>query len=371
MRVLSAVFLWALTAACSPPEPFPQPENPQAVSLKVINYNLWHGLGTGYLKREELEPPSHKQARFQEQIRLIKSAEPDILFLQEVHPVSSRSKEMAKTLEMSRVFQQTNCGMSFFGLRLPVNLTIGIAVLARPPLQLKKILGLKLSGPPGFCNPYLTFQYAEFRYALFALAHHPQYGSFLLVNTHFHHGVEWSDTVREKIKEWEEAGTLTAGQKQELEETVSASNARRANELNRIFSKISELKKRYGNLPLILAGDLNSTTNSPIYKKIIETHHLKDSAGNYASTPYTWNPEENKQNHKFTEKFGVSVPTFGKAEVEAFFKEYDRRQRRIDYVFVSPEIEVISSALFADKPNEKGVTGSDHFGVEVLLKAGE
>lgn len=363
--------LCILTNSCGWPELFPKPQKPQAVHLKIVNYNLWHGLGEGYLKREELEPSSHKERRFQEQIRLLKIEKPDLLFLQEVNPVTSHSAKIAKKLGMSYVLQHTNCGMSLMGLRLPVNLNMGIAILVRPPLQIKKILGLKLSGSPGFCNPYFTFQYAEFRYALFALAWHPQYGSLLLVNTHLHHGVEWSDQVREQIKNWEKEGVLTSSQKSELEEVIEASNSRREDELKNIFSQIKELKKHYGGLPLILAGDLNSTVYSPIYKKILETHKLKDSGANYSPVPYTWNPEENKENHEYTKEFDVPVPTFNKKQVERFFIEYDQRQRRIDYVFVSSDIEILSHSLFAAQLNNQGIIGSDHFGVLVSIKVKE
>ena len=369
MKLFCCFLLIILTGACGWPGSFPKPENPQAVTLKIINYNLWHGLGEGFLKREELEPSSHKKKRFQQQMRLLKEAKPDILFLQEVNPVSSLPGKIAKELGMAAVFQNTNCGVSFLGLGLPINLDMGIAILVRSPLKIKKIQGLKLSGPPGFCNPYLTFQYAEFRYALFALAHHPQYGSFLLANTHFHHGVEWSDPVREKIKDWETSGVLTSSQKAELNETIEASNLRRESELKNLFSQIKELQKYYENLPLILAGDFNVTVSSPIYKKIIETYKLKDSTEVYSPIPYTWNAEANKKNHQYTEKFGVAVPTFNKEEVESFFIEYDRRQRRIDYVFFSSNIDMLSHSLFADQPGDQGIIGSDHFGVTVSIKA--
>ena len=92
MKSLSGLaVLCALTSACGWPEPFPKPKSPQAAFFKIINYNLWHGLGTGYLKREALEPSSHKKQRFQEQIRLLEIEKPDLLFLQEVNPVTSHS----------------------------------------------------------------------------------------------------------------------------------------------------------------------------------------------------------------------------------------------------------------------------------------
>ena len=359
-----------LIIGCGYPKNFSKPEKPQNISLKIINYNIWHGLGEGFFKREELEPDSYKKKRYQEQIKLLKTAKPDILFLQELNPVGSLSKKIAKELGMLRVFQNTNCGLSVLGLDLiPINLDMGISILVRPPLKIKKIMGLKLSGPFGACNPYLTFQYTEFRYALFALAYHPNHGSILLANTHFHHGVEWSPPVREKINSWEKEGILTKAQRKKLEAAIEESNQRRKEELKNLFSQQKELMEYYNNPPFILAGDLNSTVKSPIYKSIMETHKLKDSAGAYAPEPFTWNPPENEINHQYTEKFGLTVPSFDKKEVKLFFQEYDRRQRRIDYIFVSQNIQVLSHSLFAKEPNENKVIGSDHFGILVQIES--
>ena len=350
------------------PELSEPPDQRQPISLKVISYNLWHGLGSkGYFKREDLEPDGHKEARFQEQIRLLKKAAPDILFLQELNPAASRSEEMAEALGMIAVFQRTNCGMELFGGGFPVNLNVGIAILVRPPLSLKRIMGQKLSGPGGFCGKGFSFQYAEFRFALFGLAYHEKYGSFLLANTHLHHGAEWSPQVREQLEAWKKSGALSASQTEELKEEIDKSGRRRGQELENMFSKISEIQAHYEGLPLILAGDFNATVESPIYKTIVETHKLKDTAGAGSPAPYTWDPEQNKKNHQYAEKFGISVPAFGKPEVEKFFKNYDKRQRRIDYIFVSPEIEVQSHSLFASQPNAAGLIASDHFGVLVTL----
>ena len=369
MKGFYFVLLVFLLSACGYPDPWPRPFNRRPISLKVINYNLWHGLGgSGLFKREVLEPDLRKNQRLQHQIQLLNQAQPDILFIQEVNPVFSLSRDIAQVLGMNYVYQKTNCGISVLGLSLPVNLSMGIAILARPPLQINKIQGLKLSGPAGFCKQYLSFQYAEFRYALFAIAYHPQYGSFLLTNTHLHHGPEWSSQVREQLDAWQKEKVLTVDQKTELSTAIEKSNNRRKSELTKLFSKITDIQEYYQRLPLILAGDFNSTAESPIYKDIIETYRMKDSVGeNYSLQPYTWNPEENKANHEYTAKFGVSVPTFDKLEIESFFKKYDRRQRRIDYVFVSSDIKVLSHDLFAHTANAQGIIGSDHFGVLVFL----
>ena len=344
------------------------PKSPKALELSIINYNLWHGLGQGYFKRKELEPPGRLDRRFQHQLNLLKEAQPDILFLQELNPVSSRAKTIAKALNMDFVFQETNCGVSFFGFGVPVNLSMGIAILARPPLKIQKILGRKLSGPPGFCNPILSFQYAEFRYGLFALAFHPEYGSFLLAAAHLHHGPEWSEKLKAQIASFKASNTLTASQTEQLQEAVENSNQRRMKEVKALFLQIQELQEYYKGLPLILAGDFNATAASPVYKRIIQHHKLQDSMGANSLLPYTWDPLNNAENHSYTGAFGVSVPVFGSKAVEDFFKEYDRRRRRIDYVFLSDDFEVLSHSLFANTKSPGGLIGSDHFGLKVRMK---
>lgn len=360
-----------MTACSKFPQKRLEPNQREPLKLKIINYNLWFGLGEGFFKREELEPAQYKQDRFQYQLNLLQSAQPDILFIQEVNPVDVQVQEIAYHLNMNYIFQRTNCGVSFLDFGFPVNLDMGIAILVRPPLQIDKILGLKLSGPFGSCHDLLSFQYDEFRYALYALAHHPQYGSFLLINTHFHHGPEWSPEIRTQIDEWTANGMLNQSQKAELESSIEGSNQRREQELTNLMQKTIELQGYYQNLPLILAGDFNSTVDSFVYENIIEDYNLKDSADNYSHTPYTWNPPENEQNHQYAEGMGVSVPVFNNQEIEEFFKEYDRRQRRIDYIFVNNDVEILNHSLFADKPSDEDIIGSDHFGVEVLLNVKE
>ena len=282
--------------------------------------------------------------------------------------MGSLTKKIADELNMSHVFQNTNCGTSILGWGLPTNLDMGISILVRPPLQIRKIIGLKLSGPVGFCHPLISFQYAEFRYALFALIQHPKHGPFLVANTHFHHGVEWSPKVREQIKTWEEQKTLTSSERTELESVIENSNLRRKTELKNLFSQLNKLQKKYNNPPVVLAGDMNATVHSPIYREIVESYQMKDSMKAHSPLPYTWNPVANKQNNEHTQNFGFTVPTFGKKELETFFKDYDRQSRRIDYVFVSKNIQVLSSTLFGDQPNAKGIIGSDHFGISLEIQ---
>ena len=83
--------------ACQVPE-FPRVADPQPVRLKALTYNVWHGLSQATFKMKELEPPGQKEARIQWQITQIKALDPDIVFLQEVNPVSVLSQRLAAAL---------------------------------------------------------------------------------------------------------------------------------------------------------------------------------------------------------------------------------------------------------------------------------
>ena len=114
------------------------------------------------------------------------------------------------------------------------------------------------------------------------------------MNTHFHHGVEWSPQVREKLNTWESNEVLTSAQRVEIEETIDESNLRRMQELQNLFNKVEQLQKD-NPLPLILAGDFNSTVHSLIYEEIIETYQLRDTMSTYFPRPYTWDSLKNKK----------------------------------------------------------------------------
>ena len=180
LRIFSVlIFAWALMTTGS----LASDENitsvpPSTGSLNVLTIIYGMVLVRVFSSERSLIHPTIKKQRFQTQLKELEEARPDILFLQELNPVSSLSKKIAQKLGMFGIYHVTNCGTSVLGLGIPTNLSMGIAILVRPPFQIKKIKGFKLSGPFGFChNPLFTFQYDEFRYGLFAMASHPDYGS--------------------------------------------------------------------------------------------------------------------------------------------------------------------------------------------------
>ena len=121
MKSILLVFIFVFISSCALPEFEPPIQKTEETSLKIINYNLWHGLSLHWFKMKELHSENYKKARSKEQMHLLKKEAPDILFLQEINPVLSRSKRIAKELKSTYVFQETNCGMSLLGMNIPLN----------------------------------------------------------------------------------------------------------------------------------------------------------------------------------------------------------------------------------------------------------
>ncbi len=358
------LFTGLFLTACQP-APFPPVPHPKKIDLKALTYNVWHGLSTSTFKMKELEPEGRKNQRVELQISRLKALQPDLIFLQEVNPVQKLAQHIGRALgnSYSYVYHRDNCGISLFNVGLPVNLNSGLVVFAKKPLQLRKITALKLSGPLGDCDGAFTFQYAEFRYALFVDIFHPSFGSFYGVLTHLHHGPELSENIKNQLTKWEQEGVLNLKQKLEITQAVEKSAQRRDKELNMLFQhmdKLSGISKK----PLILAGDFNFKPSSPAYQRVLAQNlrDVMDSAD--PLKPFTFNIHANQINHQYTKHLSLPLPVFGKPEVKSWFQtHYLLEPRRIDYIFVSPGVDFSSSALFGDKANAHGLIGSDHFGV--------
>lgn len=349
-------------AACQIFE-FPQVPDPKAVKLKVLTYNVWHGLSQATFKMKELEPPGQKEDRIQWQITQIKARDPDIIFLQEVNPVSRLAKRLASALgeRYSYVFHRDNCGTSLFNVGLPINLQSGLVVLVKQPLRIRKLEAVKLSGSFGGCEGVATFQLAEFRYALLTRIFHPDFGSFYGVNTHLHHGPEWTKMMRDQIFEWDKEGGLTSSQRDELVAAIDEAGQRRKNELDVLFQHLEEWAT-HSEDPVVLAGDFNLKPDSHTYKNILD-HNFKDVMGQ-SMTPYTFDTQANQENHRHTRHLKLPVPIFKSEKIKTWFQtHYLLEPRRIDYIFVTPGVDFESSQLFGTEKSPKGITGSDHFGV--------
>lgn len=323
-------------------------------SLKVLNYNLWHGLnGDGTFSFGELESKERRIMRRKLQIELLREQNADLIFLQEVSPLYSRAREIARALKMSFVAHYDQAGVKILGVGIPSNLGTGLVILARKDLKLKSAKGIKLSGGVGFLTRALSVQASEFRYAL--SAHISWHGRPIqVINTHLHHGPVISQVLQKRLDAFFENNRNL--NRQMVIEVLEHSRLRRMLEVQRLVRELEPGHK-------ILCGDLNVEETDPLLN-LLKDSGLRDVF--FKSGLLTWDRDRNMENHSITRDLKLIVPTQGNQQLKDIFREYDARPRRIDYIMTTPEFLAREKTLVMDH-SRNDLIGSDHFGITARL----
>ena len=162
---------WLLTGCQAMPgfmQPVPQPVEPPA-TFKVLTYNTLHGLEVSKLWVRQVETAEQHRARFTLRIKQLAEAQPEVILLQEVNPLPAMSENYVQALKQqgldyAEVHQVDACGLRLApGLAILPGLNNGLVILAKAPLTIRKLDGLKLSGPLGGCGDYTSVQFGELR----------------------------------------------------------------------------------------------------------------------------------------------------------------------------------------------------------------
>ena len=350
-------------AACAPPRDMAAP--PPSRSLRVANYNLWHGLDpVGVWKFREYETPEGRERRLQAFLKIARETDADLWFLEEVNPAPKLAARLARELGMDEIHQVDNCGMRL-GVGLPVNLRSGLAILARKGAGLRKLAGPKLSGPPGFCGDLAGFQWKEFRYGL--VGEMRWNGERVLVaDTHLHHGPEVDGPLDADLAKLAAEGKIDRAKAGEVRRTVLGSTVRRHAELEALFATLDRLGAR--ETPVIFGGDLNLSPDSEEMGRIL-ARGLASVSGPWdpATGLYTWDLERNP-NTKFSLDFELPYD-FTDPDVVRVLRYAATRTRRLDYVlFRDPagRWSARDARLLGDRPVD-GLFPSDHFGLAAVI----
>lgn len=344
--------------------------------LKVINYNVWHGLTLDGLKTPSIESEGNKEKRVKHQISMLKAADADIIFMQEVNPVAAKlfkrslTKRYAQALNMEYINRIDNCGIKIGGWGFP-SIYSGLVIMAKPKFGIKKVKGKKLGTffSSGFCNKFLSVQWKESRYA-FVGTIQVNGESIYLVNTHLHHSfnAEVALSYLDKVKK-----ELNEDLYQRIEKQIIAGEARRVEESVLLVKMINKIKSKDEKAEFILAGDFNDTPDSRTISNINNLNFV--SVNNKNSDFFTWNPQINnaKQNRSFVFPYDTKGATSEENEaLRNSFAASDNRQREIDYIFLSPmlssRVQVNNTKLFGTEslPGSES-HASDHFGVYTEL----
>ncbi len=338
--------------------------------MKILSYNLWHGLSPkGLLEFEELEPKDRRLKREQLQIDLLKNTDADLFLFQEVNPLSERGPDFERILRKRGEWLADNSGLKFAGFGFPKNLQTGLATFYSDQFILRNKIASRLSGPP--VGQYFSLQLKESRYALALDLNHPKWGRVLVVNLHLHHGLEFTEGLRQKFRDLVSDKMLTEGAKVDLFYRLGEGERRRRLELECLLKQVKERQNQYA--MILIGGDFNFSPEDPCYQ-LMKDQGFTDL--NHAGGP-TYDLVDNSSHRSFLKDFPMPLLfedlTFDekvRSRILEILKEHDERPRRIDYLWAMPssgDLKIQSVARVGDKIEDE-MTPSDHYGAQVEIE---
>jgi len=348
------------------------PEGPRPVDesddgLRVLTLNVWHGLRSGESKMKfPGEDPERNQRRFDWQVAEISRHRPDVMFFQEVNPAPKQSETYATVFGFDEIHKVASCGIHLGKLlKIPKNVNEGLAILARPDLQLRRVGKKKLSGD-ALCTDTFGIQTRESRYVLFGeitVEGHP----VLLAVTHLSSPRDVPPGFEEALGRLVEQGQLTQARRHEIMNEIQAGRARNLKQVERLLSEIEKQRRRLsveGRVPpVILAGDFNARPDSPGVRLVQEGGFTSIAIG---PDFLTWDPVANHENHAIGARRQPQSPIFGFQELEALLESRRRMARQIDYIFIKGNVTMRKAAMVLNEDRD-GLYPSDHFGILATL----
>jgi len=277
-RAQPRLFLSLLTAilavGCMEPthEAFREPTGTPMPRITLLTYNTLHGLEPSGMTVRASESQEVRQARLDLQFRQLSLIQPDVMLLQEVNPLPEMAERYIAAMKRSgldyqSVHQVDACGVRFApGLAVVPGLNNGLVVLAKAPLRLRKVEGLKLSGGFGRCDDYMGFQTGELRYALIAEVENPNTErKVLTVSLHLHSGIERNAFSIQKIHEAVKAGKARQEDFTEIVAAMEQDQERRLEEIRLLVKEIDTLYAKGPYLGVLVGGDFNFEPDDPEY----------------------------------------------------------------------------------------------------------
>ncbi len=375
-----ATMVWLLTGCQAMPafmQPALQPIAPPT-TFKVLTYNTLHGLEVSKLWARQVETDEQHRARFTLRMKQLAEAQPDVILLQEVNPLPAMAEDYVQALKQegldyAEVHQVDACGLRLApGLAILPGLNNGLVILAKAPLTIRKLDGLKLSGPLGGCGDYAGVQFGELRYALLAEVTDPATGmTYLVATMHLHSGIERDATVLHELMEAHSQGHLQ--HYDQLMAELKMDEHRRQMELHTLMDALQQHQMHQHYAGVIFGGDLNFEVESLEYHQLGQAG-FTDTAQIAVGMPM-WNTYDPMSNPLAGHE-EESLPT---AFIEALAQEMKMDQdeavkryrhaigmaRRIDFLFSMAFMSnaCLTQELFGKPAMIGDPTSSDHYGV--------
>jgi endonuclease/exonuclease/phosphatase family metal-dependent hydrolase len=390
-RLFFLVVVLLCAAACTVParETLREPTGIPMQRIKLLTYNTLHGLEPSGLTVKASESKEARQARLDLQFRQLSVIQPDVMLLQEVNPLPEMADKYVAAmkragLDYRAVHQVDACGVRVApGLAIVPGLNNGLAVLARAPLLLRKVEGLKLSGGFGRCDDYMGFQTGELRYALIAEVENPNTGRKLLtVSLHLHSGIERNAFFIQKINEAVQQGK---GRREDFEAIVAAMEQDQQRRLDEIRLLVKEIQKLYEvgtYLGVIVGGDFNFEPDDPEYREL-EQAGLKDTfaMARPETEVYSLDPQRNviagQGLQEVPSALRSAMKRLPETQQQKILEGYQKgisQARRVDFLFLMRKPSdhatgCFRQELFGQSDESLSAPGSDHYGVLVTYIA--
>ena len=370
-----ALLLWGCSSA-SPASDRPPDSLSQADTFKVLTYNTLHGLQVERFWVRPGEMLEQQLARFDLRVDQLAETQPDLALLQEVNPLPHMAERYvealkARGLHYSQVHQVDACGLRLPGFALLKVLNNGLVILAKAPLLLQRLDGLKLSGTGG-CHDQVGWQLGELRYALIAEVTSPATQAKYLVSTaHLHSGIERDMYFLHALMEAHQQGRL-----HHYDHLMVALKEDQELRLRELHTWIKALHRYQENGPytgLIIGGDFNFEPGSPEYREL-ERLGLQDTAELAPEMPMlntydpTVNPLAGHEETGLPPEFDLAIAVESTADRQEIIADYRRaisQARRIDFLFSMSFMSkaCLKQALFGQAVSGDRLAGSDHYGV--------
>ena len=387
VRTCALMLICSFLGGCADAlRPTSTPNGTAMPGVKVLTYNILHGLEPSGLTVKASESKQAREARLALQFRQLAEIQPDVMLLQEVNPLPEMARKYVTAVkgfgvQYAEVHQVDACGVRLApGLAVVPGLNNGLAVLAKAPLVVRKVRGLKLSGGFGHCHTYMGFQTGELRYALIAEIEHPSTGTkFLTVNVHLHSGIGRSAFFLQKINEAVEEGKVRREDFDGIVAAIEQNQERRLNEIRVLLKEIDKLNTQGTYREVLVGGDFNFEPDDPEYREL-ERAGLKDThaMGSPETELYTFDPQRNVLAGRGVRAVPATLRTAMKRLPKSLQKKllegYQQgmsEARRIDFLFLmTPPSHVLTGCfrqeLFGHHDTDSD-PGSDHYGVLVTF----
>jgi endonuclease/exonuclease/phosphatase family metal-dependent hydrolase len=355
----------------------PQPVSPPP-TFKVLTYNTLHGLEVSKLWVRQVETDEQHRARFTLRIRQLAEAQPDVILLQEVNPLPAMAEDYVQVLKQqgldyAEVHQVDACGLRLApGLAVLPGLNNGLMILAKAPLTIRKLDGLKLSGPLGGCGDYAGVQFGELRYALLAEVTSPTTGmTYLVATMHLHSGIERDAKVLRDLMEAHSQGHLQ--HYDQLMAELKMDEHRRQMELHTLMDALRQHQLHQHYDGVIFGGDLNFEVESSEYHQLGQAG-FTDTAQIAVGMPMwnTYDPMNNPlaghEEEALPSAFIEALAQEMKMDQDEAVKRYRHAismARRIDFLFSMAFMSnaCLTQELFGKPAMMGDPTSSDHYGV--------